>query len=90
MLSFLSTYWLGILLIGGMLVMHLGHRGHGGGHDGGCGAGHGAGHGDHDAAAHRGPSIHTDDTESNEPGVDGTEGPVGGHGDHSARTPAVR
>lgn len=32
MFSFLSTYGLWILLIGGMLFMHLGHRGHGGGH----------------------------------------------------------
>jgi len=41
MLAFLSTNWLWILLIGGMLFMHLGHGGHAGG--GGCGGGH-AGH----------------------------------------------
>ena len=55
MLDFLSSNWVWILLIGGMLIMHLGHGGgHGehGGHDGhgggaagrsghaGCGAGH--------------------------------------------------
>ena len=41
MLTFLSTNWLWILLIGGMLLMHLGHGGHGGhrGHGGGCGGG---------------------------------------------------
>ena len=44
MLEFLSSNWLWILLIGGMLFMHLGHGGHGG-HGGGTGqAGH-AGHG---------------------------------------------
>lgn len=37
MLEFLNGNWLWILLIGGMLVMHLGHgRGHGG--HMGCGA----------------------------------------------------
>lgn len=36
MLAFLSTNWLWILLIGGMLFMHLGHGGLGGG----CGGGH--------------------------------------------------
>lgn len=38
MLEFLSSNWVWILLIGGMLFMHLGH-GHGRGHSGhmGCG-----------------------------------------------------
>jgi hypothetical protein len=41
MLSFLSSYGVWILLIGGMLLMHRGHGGgHSGGHSGGCGAGH--------------------------------------------------
>lgn len=45
MLEFLSSNWLWILLIGGMLLMHLGHgRGHGG-HMGGGSHGHsGSGH----------------------------------------------
>jgi hypothetical protein len=38
MLAFLAANWLWMLLIGGMLVMHLGHRHHGDGH-GGCGGG---------------------------------------------------
>ena len=43
MLEFLSNNWLWILVIGGMLVMHLGHAGgHGAGQrgHGGCGGGH--------------------------------------------------
>jgi hypothetical protein len=83
MLSFLSTYWLWILLIGGMLFMHLGHRG-------GCGAGQSAAHGDHGAAGHPGSVSHTDDTERSGPGIEGTDVPVGGGRDHSARTPASR
>lgn len=39
MWEFLSTNWVWLLFIGGMVVMHLGHGGHGGGH-----AGHGGGH----------------------------------------------
>ena len=65
MLEFLSSNWLWILLIGGMLFMHLGHgRGHGG--QMGCG-GHqhsGSGHqsadehsaGDRPADPHEHPS----------------------------------
>ena len=46
MLEFLSSNWLWILLIGGMVFMHLGHGGHGG--HGGQGGGSGqAGHGGH-------------------------------------------
>ena len=30
MLDFIGTNWIWILLIGGMLIMHLGHGGHGG------------------------------------------------------------
>ena len=44
MLEFLSNNWLWILLVGGMLVMHLGH---GAGPGAGHGAGHGAGQGGH-------------------------------------------
>ena len=48
MLEFLSANWIWILLIGGMLFMHLGHGGHGGGM--GCGghshSGHREGHAD--------------------------------------------
>lgn len=58
MLSFLSTYWVWIVLIGAMLLMHRGHGGHGGGHGGGCGGGHAGaeptanrGHAGHDHAA---------------------------------------
>jgi hypothetical protein len=43
MSEFLSNNWVWILLIGGMVFMHLGHRGgHRGGHGGhgGCGGGH--------------------------------------------------
>lgn len=39
MLEFLSNNWVWILLIGGMLVLHLGHGGGSGGH-GGCCSGH--------------------------------------------------
>ena len=46
MLEYLSSNWLWILLIGGMVFMHLGHGGHGG--HGGQGGGSGqAGHGGH-------------------------------------------
>ena len=38
MWEFLSANWIWILLIGAMLLMHLGHGGHGG--HGGCGGGH--------------------------------------------------
>ena len=50
MLGFLSANWIWILLIGGMLVMHLGHGRHGNGHGmaGGCG-GHAS---QHDADEH--------------------------------------
>ncbi|QUW85554.1 hypothetical protein SMIR_41605 (plasmid) [Streptomyces mirabilis] len=50
MTGFLTSNWIWILLIGAMLVMHLGHRhgGHGGGGGtGGCGGG--GGHVGHDA-----------------------------------------
>lgn len=43
MLEFLSSNWLWILLIGGMLFMHLGHGGHGG-HGGGGGHRHSGDH----------------------------------------------
>lgn len=47
MIRFLESNWIWILLIGGMLLMHVGHRhgGHAGqGTGGGCGGGH-TGHG---------------------------------------------
>lgn len=50
MLTFLTTNWLWILLIAGVLFMHMGHRsGHDSGHGGGCGGGHAghSGHADH-------------------------------------------
>ncbi|MHB1773112.1 MAG: hypothetical protein ACYCST_15490 [Acidimicrobiales bacterium] len=42
MTSFLAANWIWILLIGGFLFMHFGHRhgGHMGGGMGGCGGGH--------------------------------------------------
>ena len=42
MLEFLNNNWLWILLIGSMVLMHLGHGGGHGGHGGhgGCGGGH--------------------------------------------------
>lgn len=51
MLNFLSTYWIWILLIVGMLVMHRGHGGHGGGHTGADAGGCGGGHAAHDHPA---------------------------------------
>lgn len=50
MLGYLSANWIWILLIGGMLVMHLGHGRHGHGHGGGGGGcgGHGASHDGHE------------------------------------------
>lgn len=57
MLAFLSTYWIWILIIGGMAFMHLGHRGHGG-HGGGHG-GCGGGHAEHTATEHPATSDHT-------------------------------
>lgn len=49
MLNFLSSNWIWIVLVGGMLWMHLGHGGHGGrGGHGGCG---GHQHGGHHEAA---------------------------------------
>lgn len=59
MLNFFTANWFWILFLGGMLFMHVGHRGHGGssGH-GGCGGGHASQHdqaqhdqGQHDSAA---------------------------------------
>lgn len=45
-MSWLSSNWIWILLIGGMLWMHLGmHRGHGG-------------HGGHQTNAHQQPALH--------------------------------
>jgi hypothetical protein len=65
MLKFLSTYWLWILLIGGMLFMHLGHGGHGG-HGGKGGHGHGAGgHAGHNDADQPG----TGDQAQHDPGA---------------------
>lgn len=65
MLTFLSTYWIWILLIGGMLFMHRGHGGHGGANAGGCGGGHAGtehtatrGHTGHEHTAERPASDH--------------------------------
>ena len=84
MLEFLSNNWLWILLIGGMLVMHLGHAGgHGAGHGagqgghGGCGGGHQ--HSGHQHSDHR----HSDAGQGNRsdqpatPSTTTTEGKTG-------------
>ncbi len=47
MTRFLASNWIWILLIGGMLFMHLGHR-HGGHMGGGMGGGRGGGHAGHE------------------------------------------
>jgi hypothetical protein len=58
MLNFLATYWIWILLIGGMLVMHRAHGGHGaGGHGGANAGGCGGGHAAHDHTAEH-PASH--------------------------------
>jgi hypothetical protein len=64
MLTFLSNNWLWIVFLGGMLLMHLGHR-HGGA-AGGHGAGCGGGHGDHSGA----PQGDTDHRKHTDPGDD--------------------
>lgn len=51
MLTFLSSNWLWIVLVGAMAFMHLGHGSHGGGRGGGCCGGH-AGSGQQRAADH--------------------------------------
>lgn len=68
MIRFITANWIWFVLIGAMLLMHRGHRGHGGGHGGGCG-GHGhnqqgsadtdqrTGHEDHPAAASDRPDV---------------------------------
>ena len=71
MLEFLSNNWLWILLIGGMLAMHLGHRGHAGGHGAGHGAGqagHGGCGGGHQHAGHQQPG-HRHSEAGDEPGA---------------------
>ena len=62
MFEFIQRNWVGIVLVVGMLVMHLGGHGHGGhgghgGRMGGCGGHAGHDHGESDAPArHQDPA----------------------------------
>ena len=74
MLEFLSSNWLWILLIGGMLFMHLGQGGHGGGSGqaghrghGGCGGHQHSGDHDETSAGEKPGRPHDHRTDSSAP-----------------------
>lgn len=77
MITFLSANWLWIVLIGGMLVMHLGHSGQG---SGGCGHGGHGGHAEHGDAQK--PSTAADDDGGHLPDDARTTDPGLGHPAH--------
>jgi hypothetical protein len=77
MLTFLSTNWFWLLLIGAMLFMHLGHGGHGGG----CG-----GHGEN---ADTRTKDRAADDDSADHGAGGVNAPSSGSGERHPRAPAA-